>query len=196
MADTYIRGSGGVQVNVRKVAAVLVAIALLVLVAVIVELTVSATRQSDQVSRLKNHGVPVELTVTRCLGISSGVGMGIEFWQCSGTYSLAGQSYDETIAGSRTHLQTGQTLEVIADPGRPNVVWLPSSLARQDPSGTAYIAPAVLTLILVAALIAVWLVRKRLGVGLSQSDRHVDEELVGDGGHLVQHGQELSLPDH
>jgi hypothetical protein len=176
VADAYIRGGGGVQFNPRRMAAVIVALSIVVLLAVAAELALSASGRNGEVARLQQHGVPVTVTVTKCLGISSGVGMGIEFWQCSGSYSLAGRAYEEIIGGSRTRLAGGQTLAGVADPGHPGVVWSAASLSRQHVSESSYIAPAVLGG-LAAAIVAGWAVirsrrrrrsvRERLGVGLA-----------------------------
>lgn len=203
MADAYIRGGGGVQVNVRKVVAVLVAVGMAVLLGISAELAWSAAHRNDEVTRLQHHGVAVAVTVQRCLGISSGVGMGIEFYECDGTYQLAGQTHDEVIGGSRNRLLPGQTIAGVADPGRPTVLWSAAALGRQHVSDTDYIAPAALT----AAVVVVagwWELRRRrakrsvrqgFGVGLAEPDRHVEEQLVGDGGDLIEHAQELPLAD-
>jgi hypothetical protein len=147
--QTYIRGGGGVEIKARKVLAIIVAICLAVLIGVIAELTVSAAHRNDQITRLQQSGVPVRATVTGCLAITSGIGMGVEFYQCNGAYSLGGHEYNEVIGGSRTHLQTGQTLAAVVDPGRPTVIWDAAALARQHTSWTDYIPPAALTLVVI-----------------------------------------------
>jgi hypothetical protein len=53
----YIRGGGGVQVDGRLVARVLVGCCLLVLAALVVLLTVEALDENSRYGRLKTHGV-------------------------------------------------------------------------------------------------------------------------------------------
>src|ERR1700733_7620044 len=97
----YIRGGGGVRIQTRRVIGVVVAVCVVVLVVFVVDLTASAAHRNAQLSTLRHQGVPVEVTVTGCLAIGSGVGMGIEYWQCRGAYALGGESYNEVIHGGR-----------------------------------------------------------------------------------------------
>src|SRR5207249_1448379 len=85
-------------------------------------LAISAGNENARASKLQQRGVPVAATVSGCSGISSGVGMAIEYWECRGTYTLGGQQYNEVIRGSRARLNPGQTVPAVAVPGEPTLL--------------------------------------------------------------------------
>ena len=147
--DGYIRGGGGARTDSRRVLRVLAVVVLVGMAALGVGLAVGGARNDSRVNALHDRGVPVEVSVTRCLGISSGVGMGIEYWQCRGTYSLGGRTYERVIGDSRTLLQTGEVVAAVAVPGHPDLL----SLHRPPaPSGLGSYVPAIV----VGSITAVW----------------------------------------
>jgi hypothetical protein len=159
----HLRGVRVAATDSGRVITVLSAVVLLVLVASAVALTVSAAGQNARLSNLRHHGVPVQATVTGCLGISSGVGMGIEYWECRGTYALGGHTYDEMIRGSRALLQPGQTVQAIAVAGEPTLLSTPAAAAENHSPWTPYITPMVLAAVAVlgALGLVVWSIRRR-----------------------------------
>ena len=156
----FIRAGGGVALNGRRIAFVLGALGLAVLISVTAVVAASAASANSQIDRLRSQGVPVEMTVTGCLDISSGIGMGIEYWQCRGTYSLGGRSYEEVIGGQRQLLDAGQRIAVVALPGHPALVSVPQALRRRH----SYTLVEVLAAVTVAWTLA--------GVALVARDRH------------------------
>jgi hypothetical protein len=137
---------------------VIVIAVLLALVAITIALTISAAHENARVDTVRHRGVPVQVTVTGCQGISSGVGMGIEYWECRGTYSLAGRSYNEVIGGSRARLATGQVVPAVAVPGQPRLL----SAAGSHSDWKPYLAPIVLgTLILSSLGVLLWWTKRR-----------------------------------
>jgi hypothetical protein len=165
----YIRGGGGVAIQTRRVLGAVAALCVAVLVALIVDLTMAAAHQGAQLSTLRHQGVPVEVTVTGCLAVGSGVGMGIEYWQCRGAYALGGETFNEVIRGSRNLLDAGQQLSALAVPGRPALVSTVSAVAQRHSAWTRYVAPALLG---VAAVLVVlgWVLLSRRRRGQSRSD--------------------------
>lgn len=155
----FIRAGGGVVLNGRRIAVVLGALGLAVLIAVTAFVASSAVSANSQIDRLRSQGVPVQMTVTGCLGISSGIGMGIEYWQCRGTYSLGGRTYEEIIGGQRQLLDAGQRIAVVAVPGHPALVSIPQALRRRH----SYTLAEVLAAVTVAWMLA--------GVALVARDR-------------------------
>src|SRR5579864_9003294 len=142
---TYIRAGGGVQMNGRRVAGVLVWLCVLALLGLAVYLAALATRQDSRASLLHRHGVPVDVVVTGCRGISSGVGMGIEYWQCRGSFVLGGRGYDDVlINGSRRLLQPGQHVDGLDVPGRPDLLSTAASVSAAHGSGAEYAGAAAL----------------------------------------------------
>ena len=151
----YIRGQGtrtggGAHVDPRVLAAILVWLLVGVLAALAVYFAVAGSRESSRLNTLRHRGVPVTATVTGCVGISSGVGMGIEYWQCRATYTLAGRTFNEVINGSRAVLDTGQSVGAIAVPGDPSLLSSVSSVHGSGSSGTDNVIAAVLGAVAVA----------------------------------------------
>ena len=141
---SYLRGVRVADVDTGRVVRVLVVVVLIGLIVLAGVLTVSATSQSSRLSKLRDHGVPVALTVTGCLAISSGIGMSVEYWDCRGSYTLGGHRYNELIGGSRAHLDDGQVVEAIAVPGEPALVSLSTSVSQPRSSFTPYVTPIIL----------------------------------------------------
>lgn len=157
---TFIRAGGGVQLSPRRAADILVGALIAVLVGLAVYFAVTGAQQNSQLSALRQRGVPVQATVTGCRGISSGVGMGIEYWECRGSYALRGQSFNGVINGSRKLLDRGAEVSAIAVPGRPDLLSSVSSVRGAHGSGTEY--AAAISLGAAAVLISGgWLAFKR-----------------------------------
>ena len=137
--STYIRAGGGAPVSTPKVVGVLVWLLVAALLGLAVYLAALAARQDSRASQLREHGVPVDIVVTGCRGISSGVGMGIEYWQCRGSFVLEGRGYEAVlINGSRALIQPGEHLKGIDVPGRPDLLSTASSVRSAHGSGTEY----------------------------------------------------------
>ena len=144
---TYIRGGGtrsgaGAEITPRRLATILIWLLVALLVTFSVYFASSASNQNSRLSALRQRGVPVTATVTGCVGISSGVGMGIEFWQCRGTYSLAGETFNEVINGSRRLFDSGRQVQAIAVPGQPALLSTVSAVRNGRSSSGQYAAAA------------------------------------------------------
>lgn len=152
----YIRGGGGSDTDPRRVLRILVWVLVAVLAGVTVALAVTTAGNGSQADRLRSRGVAVQATVTGCLGIGDGVGMGVEYWQCKGSYSLGGpDSYDAVIGGSRRLLGTGTLVAARVVPGDPASLTLASALPA--PASISSYVPAIVTggLTLMAGLLAI-----------------------------------------
>ena len=68
-----LRGAG-VQVDTARAAPVAVALVLVALVAVGSVLLVAGYRKNAQIDQLRSQGVPVEVTISHCLGLIGGAG--------------------------------------------------------------------------------------------------------------------------
>ena len=141
---TFIRAGGGVGLNPRKLASVLVWICVAGLLGIAAYLGVSANRHDSRLSELRSHGVAVTVTVTGCTGISSGVGMGIEYWQCRGSFGLAGSGYTEVINGSRKLLDRGQQIPALVVAGHPDSVTTAQAVRNGRTSGSEYVIAGAL----------------------------------------------------
>jgi hypothetical protein len=142
--SSYLRGVRVAEVDTGRVVRVLIAVCVVAVVILATILTISAARQNSRLSTLRSRGVPVTVTVTGCLGISSGIGMAVEYWECRGTYTLAGQSYTEVIGGSRARLREGQTVPAIAVPGDPALLSTAAVAARSHSDWSPYVTPMIL----------------------------------------------------
>lgn len=139
---SYIRGAGANSVDPRRVAWVLAVGAVVVLAGSTVVLFLFAASGDSSNARLRSRGVPVQATVTGCTGISSGIGMSVEYYTCKGSYTLDGASFEVDIRGSRAQMPPGRVVQAVAVPGDPASLSLPSYVRASD--GSSYVAPAVL----------------------------------------------------
>jgi hypothetical protein len=157
----YIRGGDGV-VDTRRLFRVLLGCVIVALAAFVVVLTVAAAHQNSRIHNLQHRGVPVDVTVTKCLGILSGTGVTVTSFQCSGSYVLAGRSYNAVIGGSSTNHVAGDVVKAIADPLHPTSMSTPGSLASSHSSWRAFIGAGILFLVLVALIAgALWWSRRK-----------------------------------
>jgi hypothetical protein len=152
-----LRGAG-VQVDAARAAKVAIVLGLVVLVVVAVVLLVAGYRKNAQITELRTQGVPVELTVTHCLGLMGGSGSNVAGYACSGTYSFGGRTYAEDVPDNALHLPGTKVRGVVVS-SDPGLFSTPASLANEHASASVYIAPIVL--LLVAAGTLGWLAVRR-----------------------------------
>jgi hypothetical protein len=126
-----------------------------------VVLFVAGIHRNDQVSRLRQQGVPVTFTVTSCVGQMGGSGSNVAGYRCSGTFALGGRQYHEGLPGNSFYTP-GETVPAIVVPNDPALVAPARTVTARHPTATVFIAPSVLTVIVVASLAAlVWRRRDR-----------------------------------
>jgi hypothetical protein len=142
-----LRGAA-VDVDRRRLGLAVGGICVAGLVVAVVVLFVAGLQKNAQITRLRQHGIPVEITVTGCLGLMGGSGSNLVGYQCSGTLTVAGHHYDEVIPGS-TLRSPGSRLQVVAVPGDPALLATTGALAAEHASWRVFILPATLLLILV-----------------------------------------------
>lgn len=156
----YIRGGGGV-IDTRRLFRVVVGSAVVALVALVVVLTIEAVHKNSRIDSLHHRGVPVDVTVTSCLGILSGTGITVTSFQCNGSFNLDGRSYNAAITGSNVNHTAGDVVQAVADPKHPTSVSTATALVNAHSSWRAFIAPAVLFVVLVLLILgAVWWSRR------------------------------------
>ena len=169
--ESYIRGAPVATIDPKQVGRVLAYVAVLALAGSAIVLAVVSASNDSTASRLRSHGVPVQATVTSCLGISSGIGMGVEFYDCSGRYTLNGRSFVEVIHGSRADLAPGTEVAALAVPGDPVSLAIPGSVHSSNAG--SWVATGVLGAAAVAGAAGLVVIRRRRpGTPLrSESDR-------------------------
>jgi len=153
-----LRGAG-VQVDAARAAKVAIALVLVVLVVVAVVLLVAGYRKNAQITELRTHGVPVELTVTHCLGLMGGSGSNVAGYACSGTYSFGGRTYAEDVPDNALHLPGTKVRGVVVSTD-PGLFSTPNTLANEHASASVYVAPIVLLLV-AAGVVGRLVVRSR-----------------------------------
>ncbi|HEY0871675.1 MAG TPA: hypothetical protein VGD55_14850 [Acidothermaceae bacterium] len=169
----YIRGGGGV-IDTRRLFRVFVGSAVVALVALVVALTIEAAHKNSRIDSLQHHGVPVDVTVTKCLGILSGTGITVTTFQCNGSFNLDGRSYNAVIAGSNLNHSPGDVVKAVADPKHPTSISTATSLVNTHSSWRAYTAPAILlVLLLVLILFAFWWSRRNANARLPEGEARV-----------------------
>jgi len=173
VGDGYIRGGGGV-IDTRRLFRVVVGSAIVALAVLVVVLTIEAVHKNSRIDGLQHRGVPVDVTVTDCLGVLSGTGVTVAYFECSGSFDLDGRSYNAVIAGSHVNHAAGDVVKAVADPKHPTTISTVTSLANAHSSWRAFIGPGVLFLLLVLLIVGVFWWSRR-----NSAQRHPDGDALG-----------------
>ena len=150
-----LRGAG-VQVDTARAGRVVLVLVALVVVGGV--LLVAGYRKNAQVDDLRAHGVPVHVTVTRCLGLMGGSGSNAAGDECSGTYTFHGTAYVEGIPGS-TFYADGAAVAGVVPSDDPGLLSTPAAVASSHTSVTLYAVGAAL--VATAVVVVVWLAVRR-----------------------------------
>ncbi len=154
-----LRGAG-VDVDVRRVGRVVVGLLVIGLAVSVVVLFVAAAHRNQQIDELHSRGVPVEVTVSGCMGLLGGSGSNAAGYQCSGTYTLGKHRYTEAIPGDTFH-RVGAKIASIAVPGDPALLTTARAAAGERSSAKVYILPSSLAVVLVVGMAALIVVPRR-----------------------------------
>lgn len=155
---TTLRGAR-VEVDAKHASRVIVGICLVSLLALVVALFAAGADKNAQINELRLHGVPVEVTVSKCLGLLGGSGSNEAGYACKGTYTLFGHNYNEAIPGN-IFRAPGTRLNAVAAPSDPRLFSTASDVASEHASLRVFILPAIL-LIVLALLVVALVVRSR-----------------------------------
>jgi len=145
-----LRGAG-VAVDVRRVGAVVVGLLLVGLAVLVVVLFVAGAHKNSQIAELRDHGMPVQMTVSGCIGLLGGSGSNPVGYSCHGTIVVGGRSYDDPIPGTALY-GPGQRLGGVTVAGDPALFTTPALLRTEHTSWRVYLAPAILAVVLVLAV--------------------------------------------
>ncbi|HEY5025889.1 MAG TPA: hypothetical protein VII76_13000 [Acidimicrobiales bacterium] len=158
-ALTTLRGAG-VQVDVRRAGRVIGSICLVGLAVLIAVLYVAGIHKNDQINQLHQHGVDVTVTVSGCLGLLGGSGSNPAGYACTGTFTLDGHRYRESIPGN-TLRPPGTTVDAVAVPGNPPLLDTHHAVATSHASASVFVVPTILLVVLVALLVGVLVLSRR-----------------------------------
>jgi hypothetical protein len=152
-----LRGAG-VQVDAARAARVASALVVVTLVVVAAVLLVAGYRKNAHITELRTHGVPVELTVTDCLGLMGGSGSNLAGYDCRGTYTYGGRTFAEDIPGNGLRVKGTEVRGVVVS-SDPALFSTPAAVASEHASASVYAAP--IALLLAAAAVVGWLAVRR-----------------------------------
>ncbi len=121
-------------------------VAIVALVAAAIVLFVAGADKNAQLDELHHHGVAVEMTVSRCMGVLGGSGSNAAGYACQGTYTFEGRRYGAPVPGNARRAP-GSTLEVVVSSQDPGLISTPAALEASRPSWLVFLAPGVLALV-------------------------------------------------
>ena len=122
-----------------------VGLCLVTLAVLVVVFTVAGVHKNSQINELHHDGVPVTVTVTSCLGLMGGSGSNAAGYSCSGSFTVHGTHYTESLPGSGVSQPIGSTLAAIAVPNDP-ALDLPEQhrLDSEHASFSVFVLPLIL----------------------------------------------------
>ncbi|MGA3216845.1 MAG: hypothetical protein ABSD97_14300 [Acidimicrobiales bacterium] len=157
---TTLRGAT-VEVDARHARTVLMAICLLALAASTIVLFISGMDKNAQINRLRQQGVPLEVTVSTCLGLMGGSGSNLAGYDCTASFTLNGHRYSDSLPGNAL-VTPGTRLRAVVVPSDPALLSTPRAMATQHSSWRVFILPSVLVVALGLLLVVAFLKRADL----------------------------------
>jgi hypothetical protein len=156
---TRLRGAS-VNYDARKVARVAIGLCLVTVAVIAVVLTVAGIHNNSQINKLRHDGIPVTVTVTKCLGLMGGSGSNPAGYSCSGSFTIHGIRYVEALPGTAHH-EVGSEVAATAVPNDPALVSPDSVLRSEHSSLSVFILPLVLLVVLALLIALIVVVRQR-----------------------------------
>lgn len=154
-----LRGAG-VDVNARLVGRVLGVGCLVALTVVAVVLLVAGLHDNAQIDALRDHGRPVTVTVTGCMGLLGGSGSNGAGYACTGSFTFDGHTYREAIPGMELR-NPGSHVAAVAVAGDPPLLSTRSAVASEHASAGVFLWPLVLLGFVAAGVVAVVVAARR-----------------------------------
>jgi uncharacterized membrane protein len=144
---SYIRGAAADGIDGQRVVTVVAAAVLVIMLAVTAYLFSSTASANESAQDLARSGMVVAATVTGCEGISDGVGMGIEYYNCTAAVTAGGRTYEGLLHGSRRSRPTGSRVEAVMVPGDI------STLTVDRPGTESYLSASIMAAVSVVLLV-------------------------------------------
>jgi hypothetical protein len=154
-----LRGAG-VNYDARKVGRVVVGLCLLTLAVLVVIFTVAGFHKNSQINQLHDDGVPVTVTITHCFGLMGGSGSNAAGYSCSGSFTLHGSRYTESLPGTAFH-HLGSHVPATVVPNDPALVSPNGILKTEHSSSSVFVLPLILLVVLLLLVALVVLLRRR-----------------------------------
>jgi hypothetical protein len=154
-----LRGAG-VNYDARRVGQVAVGLCMLTLAILVILFTVAGVHKNNQISELHHDGVSVTVTVTNCLGLMGGSGSNAAGYSCTGSFTIHGTRYTESLPGTAFH-NIGSTVPATVVPSDPALVSPDTILKSEHTSLNVFILPLVMFVVLAGLVAMIVLVRRR-----------------------------------
>lgn len=164
---SVLRGAA-VEADAHRVGAVISSLCVALLSATVVVLVLSGIDKNDQINELRSQGVPVEVTISHCLGLMGGSGSNSAGYSCKGFFILDGRRHSDQIPGTALH-PVGSRFRAVAVPGDPGIVSTPQAIASEHASWTVFIVPSLLVVVLGLFLAVLARMRPRYRAARSSS---------------------------
>jgi hypothetical protein len=145
-----LRGAA-VDVDARRVARLLVAVALAALAALIAVLVAAGVTKNDQIEELRSQGIALRASVLSCRSLLGGSGSNGVGYACVGAYRVGGRRYVKSLPFS-TFLAPGSSVRVVVASSDPGLLTSPARLAAEHASWRVFAVPGVLAMVLAALL--------------------------------------------
>jgi hypothetical protein len=149
-----------VEVDGARVASVFLGVALIAIAVCAVAFFVIGAHKNAQINELRDHGVPVEVTVTSCLGLLGGSGSNTAGYSCMGTFEVSGHRFNEAIPGLERR-GPGDKVAAVAAANASGLFSTTAMIAGERASWKVFILPVVLTLVLLLSIAGLLLQRRK-----------------------------------
>lgn len=156
---TVLRGARA-NADVRQVRIAAFALCVAALVTSVVVLFVAGAEKNAQIDRLHQQGVPVEVTVSGCLGLMGGSGSNLAGYNCRASFALAGRYYSDDVPGSALY-SPGTRLRAVVVPSDPALLSTPAVLAAEQASDRVFLVPTALLVVFGITVGALMIKRRR-----------------------------------
>jgi hypothetical protein len=120
---------------------------------------IAGVHRNYQVTQLQDHGVRVDITVTGCLGVSSGSGSTPATWTCTGSFVLDGHRHNEVIGAVTTYYALGSHIRGVSVPSNPSLLSTVQAVKHEHPSMSVFVVPTIFSVVLL--FFVAWLLRIR-----------------------------------
>lgn len=148
------------KVDHRRAGQVVGGVCLVTLAVVVGVLFAAGANKNAQISELRSHGVSVQVTVSRCLGLIGGSGSNAAGYACWGSFTLGGHRYHQAVPGNAPHVP-GARVRAVTVSDDPGLLSTPSEVATERPSWKVFILPSVLAVVLALLVTGLTLGRRR-----------------------------------
>lgn len=156
-----LRGAD-VEVDARKVAWVALTVVVVTLLVLGIVFTVAGIRKNEQIQELRSHAVPIDVTVTSCVGLLGGSGTNFVGYSCTGAYEVAGKRYTAQLPGSEPHAR-GAVMHAVVVPNDPALISTAAFVSTERTSAFVFIMPAVFfSLVVLAPVVLIGIRRRRV----------------------------------